>query len=163
MKEIYLAGGCFWGLQKFFDQFNGVIETEVGYANGHTKEPKYPEVKAQLTGHAETVYVKYDSSIIPLEKVLEYFYMVIDPTSLNKQGEDEGTSYRTGIYYLCDEDRDLAIKVTNEKQKEYAERIVVEIEPLSYYYPAEEYHQKYLDKNPNGYCHIGGCFFEIEQ
>ena len=163
MKEIYLAGGCFWGLQKFFDQFNGVLETEVGYANGNTVNPKYPEVKAQLTGHAETVYVKYDSTIISLEKLLEYFYMVIDPTSLNKQGEDEGTSYRTGIYYLNDTDREVAIKITEEKQKEYNKEIVVEIEPLRCYYAAEEYHQKYLDKNPTGYCHIGGCFFELEQ
>ena len=163
MKEIYLAGGCFWGLQKFFDQFNGVLETEVGYANGNTVNPKYPEVKAQLTGHAETVYVKYDSTIISLEKLLEYFYMVIDPTSLNKQGEDEGTSYRTGIYYLNDTDREVAIKITEEKQKEYNKEIVVEIEPLRCYYVAEEYHQKYLDKNPAGYCHIGGCFFELEQ
>ena len=163
MKEIYLAGGCFWGLQKFFDQFNGVLETEVGYANGNTVNPKYPEVKAQLTGHAETVYVKYDSTIISLEKLLEYFYMVIDPTSLNKQGEDEGTSYRTGIYYLNDTDREVAIKITEEKQKEYNKEIVVEIEPLRFYYAAEEYHQKYLDKNPTGYCHIGGCFFELEQ
>ena len=163
MKEIYLAGGCFWGLQKFFDQFNGVLETEVGYANGNTVNPKYPEVKAQLTGHAETLYVKYDSTIISLEKLLEYFYMVIDPTSLNKQGEDEGTSYRTGIYYLNDTDREVAIKITEETQKEYNKKIVVEIEPLRCYYVAEEYHQKYLDKNPAGYCHIGGCFFELEQ
>ena len=163
MKEIYLAGGCFWGMQKFFDQFEGVIETEVGYANGQTENPKYPDVKAQKTGHAETLYVKYDSSMITLKQILEYFYMAIDPTSLNQQGEDVGTSYRTGIYYLNEEDHAIALQVTSEKQKDYKDPIVVEIEPLHCYYGAEEYHQKYLEKNPEGYCHIDGCFFHLNK
>jgi len=162
MKEIYLAGGCFWGMQKFFDQFEGVIETEVGYANGETENPKYPDVKAQVTGHAETLYIKYDEKKITLNELLHYFFMVIDPTSLNKQGEDEGTSYRTGIYYLNDGDREVAISYTTIEQEKYKEKIVVEIEPLKCYYPAEEYHQKYLEKNPQGYCHIDGCFFHLK-
>lgn len=163
MKEIYLAGGCFWGLQKFMDQFEGIIETEVGYANGETENPKYPDVKAQLTGHAETLYVKYDSSMITLKQILEYFYMVIDPTSLNQQGEDVGTSYRTGIYYLNEEDQKVALEVTAKQQEQYDKKIVVEIEAMRCYYRAEEYHQKYLDKNPNGYCHIDGCFFHLKK
>lgn len=163
MREIYLAGGCFWGLQKFMDQFDGILETEVGYANGETEDPKYPEVKAQKTGHAETLYVKYDSNVITLKEILDYFYMVIDPTSLNKQGEDEGTSYRTGIYYVDEADVDIIQKVTDEQQKKYTAKIVVEVEALKCYYRAEEYHQKYLEKNPSGYCHIDGCFFHLKK
>lgn len=163
MKEIYLAGGCFWGLQKFMDQFDGIIETEVGYANGFVENPKYPDVKAQQTGHAETLYVKYDSSIITLKEIIDYFYMVIDPTSLNKQGEDEGTSYRTGIYYIDENDIEVIQAVTKQQQEKYEAKIVVEIEMLKCYYPAEEYHQKYLEKNPEGYCHIDGCFFHLKK
>lgn len=163
MKEIYLAGGCFWEMQKFFDQFDGVLLTEVGYANGETINPKYPDVKAQKTGHAETLYVQYNPSVITLEELLEYFYMVIDPTSLNQQGEDVGTSYRTGIYYLNEEDKEVAIKITNKMQEKYEKPIVVEIELLKCYYPAEDYHQKYLENNPEGYCHIDGCFFHLNK
>ena len=98
MKTIYLAGGCFWGLQKFFDQFGGVAETEVGYANGPDHAPTYREVCAD-SGHAETVRVVYDEALLPLEKLLDYYFMVIDPLSVNRQGHDEGIQYRTGIYY----------------------------------------------------------------
>lgn len=159
MKTIYLAGGCFWGLQKYMDQFDGIIETTVGYANGKTEYPSYEDVKSQMSDHSETVEVIYDPSIITLENILERFYAVIDPTSLNKQGEDVGRSYRTGIYYTDNSDKETAEAVTNSVQKEYSEKILVEIEPLKGFYPAEEYHQKYLQKNPDGYCHIGGCFF----
>ena len=107
MKKIYLAGGCFWGIQKYLDQFNGIQETTVGYANGNTEYPRYEDVKAQKTGHTETVEVIYDESIISLKDILTKFYIVIDPTSLNKQGEDEGTSYRTGIYYVDETDKDI--------------------------------------------------------
>ena len=103
-KTIYFAGGCFWGVQKYFDQFKGVKETTVGYANGHTLHPTYQQVKSQESGHSETVKVVYDHEIISLEKLLDYFYRIIDPTSINKQGEDEGISYRTGIYYVDKED-----------------------------------------------------------
>ena len=96
MKKIYLAGGCFWGIQKYLDQFKGILETTVGYANGNTEYPRYEDVKAQKTGHTETVEVIYDETVITLKEILTKFYIVIDPTSLNKQGEDEGTSYRTG-------------------------------------------------------------------
>ncbi|MBQ7876689.1 MAG: peptide-methionine (S)-S-oxide reductase MsrA [Clostridia bacterium] len=159
MKTIYLAGGCFWGLQKYMDQFDGVIETTVGYANGKTENPTYEEVKSQVTDHSETVEVIYDPSIITLKEILEKYYVVIDPTSLNKQGEDEGRSYRTGIYYTDNADIKVIEEVTNGIQAENSEKVVVEIEPLKGFYPAEEYHQKYLEKNPGGYCHIGGCFF----
>lgn len=159
MKKTYLAGGCFWGLQKYMDQFDGVVATTVGYANGKTENPTYEDVKSQMSDHSETVEVIYDPSIISLKEILEKYYAVIDPTSLNKQGEDEGRSYRTGIYYTDNADLPVIEEVTASIQAKNAEKVVVEIEPLKNFYPAEEYHQKYLEKNPGGYCHIGGCFF----
>lgn len=159
MKKIYLAGGCFWGLQKYMDQFDGIIATTVGYANGKTENPTYEDVKSQMSDHSETVEVIYDPSIISLKDILEKYYVVIDPTSLNKQGGDEGRSYRTGIYYTDKEDINTIEEVTSSIQTKHEEKVVVEIEPLINFYAAEEYHQKYLEKNPGGYCHIGGCFF----
>lgn len=163
MKTIYLAGGCFWGIQKFFDQFDGVTETIVGYANGQTSNPTYQDVKSQKSGHSETLKITYDPSTISLEQLLHYYYIVIDPTSLNKQGEDEGISYRTGIYYDDPSDLEIIHQVTSDIQKEYTEPIVVEILPLDNFYDAEEYHQKYLDKNPTGYCHIPQKMFHINK
>lgn len=159
MKTIYLAGGCFWGIQKYMDQFEGIIETTVGYANGFTEYPKYEDVKAQKTGHSETVKVDYNEQVITLAEILKHFYVVIDPTSLNKQGEDEGTSYRCGIYYTDQNDLTSIQEITNLEQAKYDKPFVIEIEPLKNYYLAEDYHQKYLDKNPNGYCHIDACYF----
>ncbi len=159
MSVIYLAGGCFWGVQKYFDQFEGIIKTTVGYANGHTENPNYEDVKAEKTGHVETVKIEYDESLRSLNQILDDYYKIIDPTSLNKQGEDEGFSYRTGIYYTNESDLEIIQNKTNEIQKNYQEKVVVEIQPLDNFYEAEEYHQKYLEKNPQGYCHIGKCFF----
>jgi peptide-methionine (S)-S-oxide reductase len=160
MKTIYLAGGCFWGIQKYMDQFDGIIETVVGYANGYLDDPTYEDVKAQKSGHAETVKIVYDEKIISLEEILKKFLLVIDPTSLNKQGEDEGSSYRSGIYYTDDKDSDIIVQMIQDEQKKYDRPIVMEILPLTVFYKAEEYHQKYLEKNPEGYCHIGTCFFQ---
>lgn len=154
MKEIYLAGGCFWGVQAYFDLKEGVINTVVGYANGHTQNPSYQEVCTGTTNHTETVFIQYDESIISLEKILSYFWRVINPVSLNRQGGDVGSQYRTGIYYTDEKDLSV-IKVSVEKeQKNYDQLIVTEVENLKCFYPAEEYHQKYLQKNPGGYCHI---------
>lgn len=162
MKKIYLAGGCFWGIQRYLDQFDGVEETIVGYANGHTENPTYEEVKHEISGHAETVQVIYDENKISLEKLLNYYYLVIDPVSINQQGEDKGISYRTGIYYVDENDLEVILKVTNEIQEKYDKPLAVEIKPLDNFYQAEDYHQKYLEKNPQGYCHIGGCFLHLE-
>lgn len=159
MKTIYLAGGCFWGIQKYMDQFDGILETSVGYANGNSQNPTYEQVKAGISTHAETVKVDYDETKISLEEILNKFYLVIDPTSLNKQGEDEGINYRCGIYYTDNESCDIALKVTDQIKGKYDQALVIEIQPLENYYLAEEYHQKYLEKNPQGYCHIQGCFF----
>lgn len=154
MKEIYLAGGCFWGVEAYMARIHGVIETRVGYANGSLANPTYEQVKTGKTGHAETCYVKYDEQIISLESLLNRFWNIIDPTAVNRQGADIGTQYRTGIYYVDPFDLETILKTRDEQQKKYSLPIVTEVEPLKVFYPAEEYHQKYLEKNPNGYCHI---------
>ena len=163
MKTIYFAGGCFWGVQRFFDQFDGVKETTVGYANGKTANPTYQDVKSQQSDHSETVKVVYDETTLSLVDLLNYFYMIIDPLSLNKQGEDEGRSYRTGIYYTDTDELEIIQSFTNEMQKKYDEKIVVEILPLEHFYNAEDYHQKYLEKNPTGYCHIPFHMFRLKK
>ena len=153
MKTIYLAGGCFWGMQKFLDQFEGVISTEVGYANGPDAAPTYQQV-CQNSGHAETVRVDYDQEKLSLSKLLELYFLVIDPLSLNKQGGDEGIQYRTGVYYT-DEDQLPALQAAFDAEaRKVGAPLMVELLPLQNFFPAEEYHQKYLDKNPGGYCHI---------
>ena len=160
-KEIYFAGGCFWGTEHFFKQIEGVLETEVGFANGHTENPTYKEVYTDQTGFAETVYVAYDSDVVSLEFLLNMFFKAIDHTSLNKQGEDEGTRYRTGVYYTNDDDLAVIEKVFSQEQQNYQQPLAVEKLPLQNYYSAEEYHQDYLDKNPTGYCHLPVALFEF--
>ena len=158
-KEIYLAGGCFWGTEHFFKQIAGVVSTEVGFANGHTDNPTYEQVYTDTTGYAETVHIVYDSARVSLEFLLQMFFIAIDPTSLNKQGHDEGTRYRTGIYYRDAADRSMIEKVFAEEESKYSEPLVVECEPLKAFYPADEYHQHYLDKHPDGYCHLPKALF----
>ena len=160
LKEIYLAGGCFWGTEKYLSCVNGIMHTDVGYANGNTENPTYEDVCHKDTGHSETVRVLYDPEKISLEFVLNLYYDVINPTSINRQGGDVGSQYRTGIYYVDDNDREVILKSISELQKKYDKPIAIEVMPLENYYLAEEYHQKYLDKNPTGYCHIGVDKFE---
>lgn len=159
-KEIYLAGGCFWGTEKYLQSVQGVISTSVGYANGNTQNPTYQEVCHNNTGHAETVHVVYDSEKIDLTFILELYYDVINPTSVNKQGADVGSQYRTGIYYVDQEDLPVIRESLQKLQEKYDKPVAIEAEPLKNYYLAEEYHQKYLDKNPTGYCHIRPDKFE---
>lgn len=154
MKEIALAGGCFWGVDEYFSRKKGVISTKAGYANGIKENPTYNEVCTGRTGHAETVLVKYDEAVISLTDVLEKFFKVIDPTILNRQGNDRGTQYRTGIYYLDEADIPKIEEFIESKRKDYSAPIVTEVMPLKNFYDAEEYHQDYLKKNPRGYCHI---------
>ena len=158
-RDIYLAGGCFWGTEHYFKQIRGVVETSVGFANGHTANPTYKEVYTDTTGYAETVHVKYNPEVVSLEFLLQVFFKAIDPTSLNKQGHDEGTRYRTGIYYAHAEDLPVIEKVFDEVQKAYQKPLCVEKLPLENFYSAEEYHQDYLDKNPTGYCHLPQSLF----
>ena len=160
-KDIYFAGGCFWGTEHYFKQIAGVLDTEVGFANGHTENPTYQEVYTDSTGYAETVHVRYNPDIASLEFLLRMFFKAIDPTSLNRQGHDEGTRYRTGIYYRDAEDLPIIEKVYQEEQKGYSQPLVVEKQSLENFYKAEEYHQDYLDKNPDGYCHLPLSLFEF--
>lgn len=159
-SEIYLAGGCFWGMEKYLGSIRGVISTEVGYANGNKLNPTYEEVCTSNTGHAETVKIEYDKEVIDLEFLLNIYYQAIDPTSVNRQGGDTGPQYRTGIYYVNEQDRQIIEKSIAELAKKYTAPIAIEVKPLENFSPAEEYHQKYLDKNPGGYCHIGEHLFE---
>ena len=151
MKTIYLAGGCFWGVEHYFSLAKGIVSTEVGYANGTLDNPKYEDLKHGLDDASETVKITYDDKIISLEKILELYLRVVDPYSVNKQGEDEGVQYRTGIYFIDDEDKKVVAEYFAKNLKtDYK----IEVQKLNKYFPAEEYHQDYLNKNPQGYCHI---------
>ena len=160
MKEIYLAAGCFWGAQKYLSLIEGVTFTEVGFANGNTEAPSYKEVYTDTTGHAEAVHLQYDPQVVSLKFLLEMYLKSIDPTSLNKQGEDEGTRYRTGIYYVDPADLPIIQEALAAEAPNHGLPLCVEVEPLRSFYRAEEYHQEYLDKNPNGYCHLPLALFE---
>ncbi len=138
MKEIYLAGGCFWGTEHFFKQIDGVLETKVGFANGQTENPTYKEVCTDTTGFAETVYIKYDEKKISLEFLLNMYFKAIDPVSVNKQGGDCGTQYRTGVYYTSEDQLPVIEKVFDQQQKELSQPIAVEVKPLQNFYEAEE-------------------------
>lgn len=153
-KIIYLAGGCYWGVEKYMSGMKGVVATEVGFANGNTRAPSYHQVRYENTGHAETVKVEYDDSVLPLEKMLKLFYLIIDPTTVDCQGEDVGHQYRTGVYYINKEDAAVAEQSLRELEAKVKKPLAVECCPLEEFWPAEEYHQKYLDKNPTGYCHV---------
>lgn len=152
INEIVLAGGCFWGVEAYFKKVNGVKETEVGYANGETETTNYQIIGK--TGHAEAVRIKYDKDIIKTEGILEYFFAIIDPTLKNRQGNDIGPQYRTGIYYENEEDRITGYRFLNSFKRFFKEKLQVELLPLKNFILAEEYHQNYLEKNPSGYCHV---------
>ncbi len=155
MKEIYLAGGCYWGVEAYISGLKGVNATTVGFANGRTAAPSYKQVCTENTGHAETVKVEYDPEIISLRALLRLFYKIIDPTSVDRQGEDEGHQYRTGVYYTDPKDAPVVTSTLKELEKSLdGRKIAVENCPLENFYDAEEYHQKYLVKNPSGYCHV---------
>lgn len=154
MKDIYLAGGCFWGIEEYFSRIEGVTDTEVGYANSKVENPSYELVCSGMTDSAETVKIIYDENIISLENLLEKLFLVIDPTLLNRQGNDIGSQYRTGIYYNEDEDLEIINSYIDSIKNNYKKDILTEVLKIKNFYPAEEYHQDYLKKNPNGYCHI---------
>lgn len=160
-KDIFLAGGCFWGTEHYFKQVEGVVETEVGFANGHTENPTYEEVYTDETGYAETVHVKYNPEVVSLRFLLQLYFKAIDPVSLNKQGHDEGTRYRTGIYYTESADLPVVNEVFDEVQRHYEQPLAVERQPLERFFTADEYHQDYLEKNPTGYCHLPLSLFQF--
>ena len=163
MKTIYLAGGCFWGTQQYLRQFRGVASTLVGYANGRTEAPSYEDVCHKDTGHAETVRVEYDETVLPTAALLGKYFLSIDPLSVNRQGGDAGTQYRTGIYYddesLLPDIRSAVAKL----EEELGRKCAVELLPLTNFYPAEDYHQDYLLKHPDGYCHIPRRLLHLEE
>ena len=159
-KVLYLAGGCFWGLQHYFDQVAGVLSTEVGYANANMENPSYEQVCTGQTDAAETVEVVYDDDVIGLEDVLNLFFYAVDPTQLNRQGNDRGTQYRSGIYAGSQADLARVQQYVDALKEQSEAKIVTEVKPLESFAPAESYHQKYLKKNPFGYCHIGREEFE---
>ena len=154
MKTIVVAGGCFWGVEAYMSKINGIVETKVGYANGKKKDPSYNEVCLGDTGHAEACLIEYDENLVSLEKILNKFWGIIDPTALNMQGNDKGHQYRSGIYYTDAKDLDIILRTKEKVKGRYENPIVTEVQPLSCFYDAEDYHQKYLQKNPGGYCHI---------
>ncbi len=158
--EIYLAGGCFWGSEKYLASIPGVLSTEVGYANGNTESPSYEDVCHKNSGHAETVRVSYDPAVLPLSFLLELYFDSVDPLAVNRQGNDSGSQYRTGIYYTRQQDIPVIEIAVEALQKRLGKPPAIEVKPLQNYYPAEDYHQKYLDKNPGGYCHIGKAQIE---
>lgn len=154
MKKIVLGGGCFWGVEKFFAMIPGVVKTEVGYANGKTENPTYEDVCYKDTGFVEVCYITYDENLVSLDILLDKYWSIINPTTLNRQAGDIGTQYRSGIYYIDQSDLDIINKSKIKIQEKYKQPVVTEVKPLEKYYLAEEYHQNYLEKNPNGYCHI---------
>ncbi|AVM49142.1 peptide-methionine (S)-S-oxide reductase MsrA [Capnocytophaga sp. oral taxon 878] len=151
---IYLAGGCFWGTEYFYKRVRGVLQVQSGYVNGHTNKPIYEEVMTGTTGYAEAVKITYDPQQISLKKLLTLFFTTINPTSLNKQGSDVGTQYRTGIYYLTPAQKITAQAALRRLAAHYTEPVVVECEPFKVFQPAEEWHIDYLEKFPSVTCHI---------
>lgn len=153
-QTLYLAGGCFWGVEAYFQRIQGVLDAQSGYANGQTENPSYEDVCHRNTGHAETVAITYDAERITLNDLLRHFFRIIDPTTLNRQGNDVGTQYRTGIYYTDPTQLPIIQAAIAREQRKHTQKMVVEVQTLTHFYPAESHHQDYLDKNPNGYCHI---------
>ena len=154
LHTLYLAGGCFWGLQAYLKRLPGVVSTVVGYANGSTENPTYRDVCNWNTGHAEAVSVTYDRDVLPTSVLLDAFFAAIDSTARNRQGNDVGTQYRTGVYYADERDKPCVEAAMAREQARQDRPVATEAEPLDGFYPAEDYHQDYLDKHPNGYCHI---------
>jgi len=163
VKRLVLAGGCFWGVEAYYKRVKGVLASKTGYVNGNTVEVTYEELCNGDTGHVEACYIEYDEKVLPLRMVLNHLFRVIDPTSLNKQGGDVGTQYRSGIYYIDLEDKEAIEQYIEDQRGSYSKPIVVEVEELKNFYDAEEYHQEYLEKNPSGYCHINLGLLKSEE
>ena len=161
-KDIWFAAGCFWGAQKFFKRIPGVQFTEVGFANGRLPNPSYEQVYTDTTGHAECVHIRYNPTVVSLHRLTELYFKIIDPLSFNKQGEDRGTRYRTGVYYEGEQDLTQLREVFSKMEQTLGvSTLPVELLPLKCFYRAEDYHQDYLEKNPNGYCHLSPAVFEL--
>lgn len=153
MQKAIFAAGCFWGVQYYFDQEPGVTKSMVGYTAGHTKNPTYEEVCSHTTGHAEALELEFDLDKVSYETLVKQFFRMHDPTQLNRQGPDVGDSYRSGIYYLNDEQKKIAEAVRQASQKDFEQPIVTEIKPAGPFYEAEDYHQKFAERTGRGMCH----------
>lgn len=154
MEQVIFAAGCFWGVQFYLDQIPGVVSTTVGYTGGTTDNPTYEEVCTHTTGHAEAVLVEFDDKKINFETLCKHFFRLHDPTQLNRQGPDIGDSYRSAIFYVTDQQKEVAEKVMAEAQKNFREPIVTQIEQAGPFYKAEDYHQKYAERTGRGMCHV---------
>lgn len=163
MKEIVVAGGCFWGVEEYFRRAKGIIEATSGYAQGHVEQASYQQVCSGETGHSEVVKLTYDPSVISLEKICEHLFRIMDPTTRNRQGNDIGSQYRSGIYYMDAEDEPIIKNFIAKEQRNYRKPIVTEVEPLGLFVKAEDYHQMYLVKNPTGYCHVNMNLLKPEE
>lgn len=152
-----LGGGCFWCLEAVYDQLKGVTDVVSGYTGGHVKNPTYKQICTGMTGHAEVTQITYDTDIVSLREILQVFFTIHDPTTLNRQGADSGTQYRSAIFYHSPEQQTIANEVIAEfsVEKIWNNPIVTEVTPLDVFYPAEDYHQEYYENNPNqGYCMV---------
>lgn len=154
MEQAIFAAGCFWGVQYYFDQVPGVTGTTVGYTGGTTENPTYEDVLTHTTGHAEAVHLEFDTSKVSYEMLVRHFFRLHDPTQLNRQGPDVGDNYRSAIFYVTDEQKEIAEKVKDGLQARYDDRIVTEITLAGPFYRAEEYHQKYAERTGHGACHV---------
>lgn len=155
MREIIVAGGCFWGVEEYYKRLKGINETMVGYANSNSLENNTYEVTCTGAYNAvEAVKIGYDESIISLDKILEHLFRMIDPTSLNKQGGDIGVQYRVGAYYNNEIDKEIILDFVKKQEANYTDKIVFEVLEVKNFFSAEDYHQDYLENNPNGYCHV---------
>jgi peptide-methionine (S)-S-oxide reductase len=155
LQTIVLGGGCFWCTEAVYVKVRGITDVESGYSNGSVEQPSYEQVCTGTTGHNEVVKLAYDPAQISVRQILEIFFVVHDPTTLNRQGADSGTQYRSGIYYTTPEQKDIADEMIRQmsQDKLFGKPIVTEVLPLSNYWPAEEYHQDFFEKNPyQGYC-----------
>ena len=154
MEQAIFAAGCFWGVQYYFDQVPGVTGTTVGYTGGTTENPTYEDVCTHTTGHAEAVLLEFDASKVSYETLVRHFFRLHDPTQLNRQGPDIGDNYRSAIFYVTDEQKEIAEQVRAELQPQYHDKIVTEITMAGPFYRAEEEHQKYTEKTGRGACHV---------
>jgi methionine-S-sulfoxide reductase len=154
IKEIVIAGGCFWGIEAFYSQMDGVLDVVSGYANSNIDNPSYYEVKNHLTTSVEAIKITYDPSVVNLQLIFSYLFKIIDVTAFDHQGGDYGHQYRSGIYYQEENEKEAALSMIQELQSNYKDKIAIEVLPLKNFFLAEDYHQDYLLKNPDGYCHI---------
>lgn len=154
LDKATLAGGCFWGVQHYFDQVPGVIKSRLGYTGGHKENPTYEEVCAHATGHAEAVEIEFDSELVAYDTLLRHFFRMHDPTQLNRQGPDVGDNYRSAIFYHSEEQKNVAERLKNELQANFKDPIATQVVPAGPFYEAEKYHQKYTERTGIGTCSV---------